>query len=98
MGFDADWQLAGCMKRGMSGSGYPAGWLSERRPCPHCQKAVAGRHVGMADHIKARHSLRRSEAMAMAVSVWSCAASPAAMAAPVTPALAIDGAGLGEGG
>ena len=63
MGFDAEWQLAGCMKRGMRGSGYPEGWLSEKKPCPICNKPVAGRQVGMAEHIAAKHDMRRAEAM-----------------------------------
>lgn len=70
MGFDAEWQLAGCMRRGVSGSGYPPGWLSEKRPCPHCQKPVAGRQVGMTEHMRSKHGLSRPEAMSAANEIW----------------------------
>lgn len=62
MGFDAEWQLAGCMKTGTYGGIYPRGYLSEKRPCPLCKKPVAGRSSGMAEHMKAKHHCSRDEA------------------------------------
>jgi len=34
---------------------FPKGWMSERKPCPICNKGIAGREEGMAAHIKAKH-------------------------------------------
>ncbi|MDT0507505.1 hypothetical protein [Novosphingobium sp. MMS21-SN21R] len=36
---------------------FPRGWMSQRRPCPYCQKPVAGRDEGMRAHIKAKHGV-----------------------------------------
>jgi hypothetical protein len=69
MGFDAEWQLAACMRSGARGSGYPEGWLSEKKPCPQCGKMVAGRHSGMAEHIAAKHSMKRTAAMRYVLSL-----------------------------
>lgn len=62
MGFDAEWQLAGCMRNGTRGGMYPRGYLSEKRPCPTCGKPVAGRSVGMIDHMRSKHGLSWNEA------------------------------------
>jgi hypothetical protein len=64
MGFDSEWALAGCMKGGTGGGIYPVGYLSEKRPCPHCAKPVAGRSVGMVEHMRAKHGMSRGEAQA----------------------------------
>jgi hypothetical protein len=38
--------------------GFPKGWMSEKRPCPHCGKGVAGREEGMRSHIKLKHGIK----------------------------------------
>ena len=62
MGFDASWQLQGFIRSGFSGI-YPRGYASEKRPCPVCQKPVAGREEGMCSHIRSIHKHKRDEAM-----------------------------------
>ena len=69
MGDAADAALSGAMRRGMKGSGFPRGYMSDKRPCPLCEKPIAGRHIGMREHFKAKHGMKKIDAMRLARSL-----------------------------
>ncbi len=56
---------------GMQGSGFPKGWMSKKNACPVCAKPVAGRHTGMADHIKSAHDMKLKDATKLALKTLS---------------------------
>lgn len=55
MGEYAGYAIASFYRSHGAVHGFPKGYMSEKHPCPHCGKPVAGRDIGMKSHIKAKH-------------------------------------------